>query len=266
MIPDRIKIWTTRGFTHAEDLTAGDKVISYNPSRGCTEYDTIASVQTDWQQLGLMGLKQASIFISVTPNHPLLIINPYSKELSRIPIKELFLKNGGKYKQFLTNKPFEPFRRTNSIEDIEWTARLAVSSSRFNQGVLYPNEIYPVIENLTALEAQAWLTTFFHWNILRRRTQYMKTCLLRSDAVKAMLYHVAPRAGVGTYYGSFKTKAHYSKWTQAFSIAKEGNTNITRLHWAMDRHEGLFYNIATKNGNALAKFGSSTYPIACEYS
>jgi hypothetical protein len=266
MIPDRIKIWTPRGYTHAGDLTPGDKVLSYNPSRGCTEYDTITMVQTDWRQLGLMGLKQASIFISVTPDHPLLIINPYTKELSRIPVEELFLKNGGKYKTFLTNKPFEPFKQNNSLEDVEWTARLAVSTSRFNQAPLYWDIIEPIIRDITALEARAWLNTFFHWNILRRRTQYMKTCLLRNEAVKAMLYHVAPRAGVGTYYGPFKTKAHFSKWTQALSIAKEGNTNITRLQWATDRHEGIFFKLATRNGNALARFGSSTFPIACDYS
>jgi len=266
MIPDKVLVWTTRGYQNIANLTPGDRVLSYNPERGCSEYDKIGYIQTDWKQQGLIGLRQCATYLLLTPDHPLLIINPKTKELTRTAINELFMTGGGKYKKLLMNKPFEPYKRTNDLEYIKWTARLAVSSSRFNVPPLYQDVIEEAIKDITGYEAQIWLNTFFHWGILRSRAQYMKTCMLRNRTIQDMLYHVAPRAGAGTYYGPFKTKAHHHLWQQAFSIAKQGDTNITRDHWCQDRHEGIFYSLSTKNGNFLGKQGSCTIPVACDYS
>lgn len=266
MIPDSTLVWTKRGYSNIADLTPGDKVLSYNQARGCTEYDQIGSIKTEWMQQGLIGLKQCATDLLLTPDHPLLIINPKTKELSRIAINDLFMRNGGKFNKLLTNKAFEPYKRTHDIEDVKWVARLAVSSCRFRIPPLYQDVIEELLKDITGYEAQVWLNTFFHWGILRSRTQYMKTCMLRNQTIRDMLYHVAPRAGVGTYYGPFKTKAKHHLWQQAFSIAKQGNTNIVREHWCQNRHVGIFYTLSTKNGNFVGKQGSCTIPVACDYS
>lgn len=263
MIPDRVLIWTTRGYQHVGELTVGDKVISYNPERACMEYDKVEYLETGWQSRGLIGIQHSYGSFLLTPDHPIPIINPYTRELQYEKIDDLFMSQTGKYKRVLTNKLFEPGTRRYSTDDIEWIARLAVSSSRFKMAPLYWDTIQEVVQDITGIEAREFLTTFFHWNILRSKPLYLKTCLLRNESIKAMLYHVAPRAGVGTFFGSLKTKAAYYKWVQGFSIAREGDLNITRQNWCADRHEGIFYNLATKNGNFLAKFGSSTIPIAC---
>lgn len=266
MIPDRVLIWTTRGYVNVGEVTVGDKVISYNEKRGCTEYDTIGSVHTEWKQQGLIGIKHASMQFVLTADHPLLVINPYTKELSRPIADDLFMHATGKYQKLLANKMFEPYNRSQQLDDVEWTARLAASSSRHKAPPLYSDVIEDSIRDLTGVEAQAWLTTFFHWNILRARTNYMKTTLLRSNFVKAMLYHVAPRAGVGTFIGPYKVKANHYRFNHAFSITREGDIQIQREHWCADRQDGILYNISTRNGNFLAKYASSTLPIACEYS
>src|SRR5690348_9165227 len=103
MIPDKVQVWTTRGYQNIANLTPGDKVISYNESKGCSEYDQIGSITTDWKQQGLIGLKQCATDIALTIDHPLLIINPKTKEVSRLAINDLFLQNGGKNKKLLMN-------------------------------------------------------------------------------------------------------------------------------------------------------------------
>jgi hypothetical protein len=266
MIPDRVHIWTARGFRNIGDVAVGDRVISYNPSRGCTEYDSIGSVQTEWKQKGLIGINRVGTNLLLTPDHPMLITNVRTKQLDRIKADDLFMSTFGRGNKLLMNRPFEPYCRQQPIEDVEWLARLAASSSRHKAPPLYYDAIEDGLRDITAQEAQAWLTTFFHWNILKARPNYMKTTLLRSSFVRAMLYHVAPRAGVGTYLGPYRNKPNHKRFVQAFSITKTGDSQIQREHWCADRQDGILYNLTTKNGNFLAKFGSSTFPMACEFS
>lgn len=264
MIPDTVLVWTKRGYQNIANCHVGDEVISYNPIRGCTEKDSIESIETEWKQQGLLGIRHSYASLMMTPDHPLLIINPRTKELDQISIDDLFMNSFGIKKRILTNKIFEPGAQRYSLDDIAWSARLAVSFSRYRHPPLYSDVIHEYIDDITGIEAQTWLETFFHWNILRPNTNFMKTCLLRSSFIKDMLYHVAPRAGVGTWYGSYVTRANRFKIpTQAFSITPETDVLPQKLNWCADRHEGVLYNISTRNGNFLAKFRTSTIPIAC---
>lgn len=265
MITDKTLIWTERGYINIDNLYVGDKVISYNADRHCTEYDAISWIHTDYQYCGLLGVKHAVINFLVSLDHPILLINAHTKEVQRSIIDDHFMKTLNYKKRLLTNKVFEPYQRSMDLDYVEWTARLAASSSRHRFAPLYSDVIEECIKDLTAVEAQAWLTTFFHWNVLRPQVNYMKTTLMRSAFTKDMIYHVAPRAGVGTYQGFFKTKAHFGLWVQAFSICKEANANLTKTNWAAGRHEGIMYNVATRNGNFLARHGYSTFPMACKY-
>lgn len=265
MIPSDVLIWTPRGYKPIGDLTVGDKVISYNADKGYSEYDTIGGISTEWKRQGLIGLKQSSINLLVSPDHPLLIIDPLSKELTRIPADDLFMKKTGVAQRLLANKMFEPYKRSNDMEYIAWTARLAASSARFKRPVLYSDEINSCLADICGEEAQLWVNTFFHWNVLRSRPVYMKTILTRNDFIKDMLYHVIPRAGSGTYWGPYRTRQKYIRHVYAFSTAKECDKNIEKHHWCAERQDGLMFNMKTGNGNFLGKMKWSTMPVACNF-
>lgn len=267
MLPDRMLIWTaSKGFTDVKNVYVGDKVISYNPARNCTEYDTISSISTDYVRRGLIGLNKADLHFLLTPDHPIMTINPYTKEVTRQPAENLFMRRTGKYTRIIGNRVFEPYRRTQDLDQVEWTARLAASSSRHDAPSKYADIIWDCLRDINGEEAQLWLNTFFHWNILKSRHNYMKTALMRSHWVRNMLYHTAPRAGVGTYWGSYKNKSYHYKYINAFSIGIESDHKIWNgTLWRADRQEGIVYNISTRNGSFLARYLGGTFLLACNY-
>jgi hypothetical protein len=266
MIPDRILVWTTRGYQNIENVHVGDRVISYNAARNCTEYDTVSAIHTEYVSTGLIGIKKVGLHCLMTPEHPLLVTNVYTKEVERIAAEDLFMRKLSKKKAVISNRMFEPYRRTQDIADVEWTARLAASSSRHSAPPLYNDAIWDVLKDLTAEEAQAWLTTYFGWNIMHPRLHYGKTTLLRSKFVRNMLYHVAPRAGVGTYWGPYKPRGNHNIYISAFSITLQRDIPIShRTSWCADRQNGIIYNISTKNGSFLARYLGGTFLMACDY-
>lgn len=264
MIPDRILVWTTRGYQQIGNVAVGDRIISYNESRGCTEYDEVLAIETEYVRMGLIGIKQIGLHYISTPDHPVLLIDQKTRELDRVPIEDLFMRKTGKNKAIISNKMFEPSQRTLDLDYLEWTARLAASSSREKMPVLENDLIWDSLGEITGPEAQHWLNTFFHWNILKPRNHYMKTILMRNSFVRDMLYHVAPRAGVGTYWGSIRTHPRVNKFVMAFSITKEKEHIISvPEQWRADRHVGIVYNITSRNGSFLARYLGGVFLLAC---
>lgn len=261
MIPDRTLIWTPRGYKNIRDLSVGDKVISFNPDKGYMEYDEVFSIKTDFYIGGLLGVKKVGCHFLLTPAHDILFINTKSRDTKRVPIEDRFMENAGGRNLLLGVKPFEPYKRSVDFDDVRWSARMAASSCRQDIPPLYEDKIWDIIKDITAPEAQEWLNTFFTWNILKPNPNYMRTVLMRNWFVRNMLYHVAPRAGVSTYWGPYRTKTWFQN---AFSLTKEGDHQLQRIHWRADRHESIVYNIKTKNGNFLARYLGGLHIQACE--
>lgn len=264
MIPDRILIWTPKGYKQIGDLAVGDRIISYNELRGCTEYDEVLAIETEYVRMGLIGIKQIGLHYISTPDHPVLLIDKKTRELESIPIEDLFMRKTAKNKAIVSNKMFEPYQRSQDLDYLEWTARLAASSSREKMPVIENAVIWDSIKEITGPEAQHWLNTFFHWNILKPRNNYMKTILMRNSFVRDMLYHVAPRAGVGTYWGLMRTHPRVKNFVMAYSITKEKENIIYSANqWCADRQEGIVYNITSRNGSFLARYLGGVFLLAC---
>lgn len=264
MIPDRILIWTTRGYQSIGELSPGDKVISYSEDRHCTEYDTVTSINTEYAQCGLLGIKKMTLHYLMTPEHPVLITDLKTNKLMRVPIEDLLMNNSNRHEAVLGCKPFEPYKRTQDLDDIKWSARLAASSARHKTSARHSDKIWHYIRDINGEESQHWINTFFNWNILQRRTNFQKTIFMHNSFVRDMIYHVAPRAGVTTYWGPHKTKAGI--YASAFSVGLPRNEKISStFQWRADRQDGIIYNISTKNGNFLARYLGGTFLMACNY-
>lgn len=264
MISDAVQLWTPLGFKSIGDISAGDRTISYNEHKGYNEYDSFDTVETTWRNIGTIGVHKVGYSFTQTTDHPILVFNRKTKLLNRMPIDKKFMHSMLTNNVLLSNMPFEPYRRSNELDYIEWTARMAASFSRQVAPPLCLNEIWGVLKDITAIEAQVWLNTFFHWGILKPRVNFMKTILLRSSFVRSMLFHVAPRAGVAAYWGSY-VRPGYHLGTYAFSIGINGLNPVAKSNWRAGRHEGIMYSVATKNGNFLAKHAGSTMLLACNY-
>lgn len=264
MIPDRNLIWTQRGYTHINYVSPGDQTISYNPERNCMEYDEISSIETDYYQGGLLGIKSIGLNCLYTPDHPILFTNIKTRELKRKPIRDIYMEKSRGDEQVLTPKPFEPYLRNQKDDELEWTARMAATSARHKRPPIYNDEIWKCLKDITAEEAQIWLNTFFHWNILQSKLHHMKTIFMHNQFVLNMVYHTAPRAGVSTYWGPHKTRRGI--YRSALSICTEKDIRLyTPEQWRADRQDGTIYNISTKNGNFLGKYLGGTLISACKY-
>lgn len=264
MIPDRTLVWTEKGYTHINYISPGDKVISYNPARNCMEYDVISAIETDWYEGGLLGIKSVGLNCLYTPDHPILMTDLVTRELSRVVIDDMYLKKTKKNEGLLTPKPFEPYCRKQEDDKLQWTARMAATSARHKRPPLFNNEIWDCLKDINAEEAQIWLNTFFHWNILQSKPHYMKTIFMHNPFVLDMVYHTAPRAGVSTYWGPHKTRKGI--YMSALSICLEKDITIyNRARWRADRQNGTIYNISTRNGNFLGKYLGGTLLSACNY-
>lgn len=267
MITIDTRIWTTRGWRWYDDLMIGETIMSYNELKGYNEYDKISSIKSEMRAEGIIGLKSKSMDQKITTDHPMLVINRSSKELERIRAGDLFFHSLMHKRKVLYNKGFEPYLRSQDWEDIKWSARYAASFAQNKTFSTYPQEILDIIENLTAIEAQQWIDTFVHWNIKRITGKaWGYIVCLRNHMVKDMLFHIAPRAGLGVQWSVHRgfTFAPKGMWAIKLSSMHDNATYRKNTGWWRDRYEGLMYNISTSNGNFLARTKRGTFLIACD--
>lgn len=250
------RIWTPYGYKFVDDLYIGEKVISFNPERGVCEYDTIQGIQIEFKSCMGYGINSKSMRMILTEDHDILVFNVISKQLTRVPLERIFLKRLRPYKEVvLCSAPFEPFLRSQEIEDIKWSARIA--SSIVNHRYAY-YDLDDIVRDLGGYEAQIWLDTFFHWNKLVAGKNYMASIKLINTYVRDLVFHVAPRAGVGANW-------HRAKEGYIMSITTNGDVfPRNSAGWFRQRIDEPVFNVTTTNGNVLAKATHGTFLVACK--
>lgn len=255
-------VWTKRGWLPAEELTIGDVTISYNSSRGCTEYDKISHIEIDYGVYPIFGLKTNSMNMAITSDHPILIRDKASKEIERKIMKDVFLFSFRRDKSILYSAPFEPFLRGQDLDDVAWSARIA---SSFGNVKYMPIELFHTVwntvENLCGIEAQHWIDIFFHWDVLQGGTYWSKAIKLRNRQVRDMVYHIAPRAGFGVRFMP-NPKKPTGQWIMGLSV--QNAPQISKINWYRDRLKEFVFNIKTINGNFLARKTGGTFLCACD--
>lgn len=254
-------VWTKRGWLTADELVIGDIVISYNPSRACTEYDKISYIKTDYKTNPIMGLKSHSINLAITPDHPFIVKNNVNKSVEVRNIDEVFLSSFNEGKTVLYTAPFEPYLMSQDLEDVAWSARVASSFGNVRyMPIEYFHEIWNIVGEATGVEAQHWIDVFFHWGILENGTYWSKATKLRNRQTRDMVYHIAPRAGFGTRF--MPNPKRVGQWI--IGLSAQNAPQIRRTHWYRDRIEGLFFNLKTKNGSFLARKTGGTFLCPCD--
>lgn len=249
-----IRIWTKRGWLWAEDLLVGDKVISFNPERNVCEYDEISSVQVEYRTCMGLGVKSNSMRQVLTEDHPLLMWSNNLRKLKRVPIRDKFMGTAKDINPLICHRIFEPYLVSQELEDIKWSARIAATRSRYTASWLNPG----FIDDLGGYEAQLWLDTFFHWNILIRGVNWMSSVQVDNTTVRNMVFDIAPRAGVGAKYYRYGRKT-------LISISKTGDVTLKSTKgWMQQPIDGLVFNVQTKNGSVLARSLKGTHLVACE--
>jgi len=255
-------VWTKRGWKKSDELAIGDKIISYSPSRNCTEYDEISSIQIDYGIKSIMGLRSSSMNMCVTPDHPFIVLDSKIKKTETISIKDVFLTNLYSGKTALYSSPFEPYAMSGNLDDIAWSARTAAS---FGNVLATPLDIFQrtwnAVEDIGGYEAQHWTDIFFHWSILQPGTYWSKAIPMSNKQTVELAYHVIPRAGFGVRYLRNPRK-NTRQWMLGLSVNSSPRIGIE--NWYQDRIEGFFFNIKTKNGNFLARKTGGTFLCACE--
>lgn len=264
MITSDIWVWTKRGWLNPGDLMVGDIVISYNPKRNCTEYDTIQHIHQEYGTNGLFGIQSKSMSMLVTKDHPVIVYNKQNNEAYRKPMDDIFMSYMVVGNNVLYNRWFEPYHITKDLDDLAWSARLTASFWRTKyMPAEYLGQIWPLIEDIHGIEAQHWIDVFFHWNILKRGVNWMKTIRLRNRDVRDMIFHVAPRAGVGAQFMPNPIKKPGNPWLM--SVSTTGDLALSPAGgWFKERRTGSTFNIKTSNGSFLAKRQSGTFICACD--
>lgn len=260
MIYDTL-VWTKRGWQRAENLIIGDVIISYNSSRDCTEYDSVTYIHTEYRSRSIMGLKTHSMDLAVTEDHPFLIIrSSLDKTLVRKAMNDVFL-NITKTQNILYTSSFEPYLMAQDMDDVAWSARVASSYGhvKYMPIDLY-NEVWKIAENICGIEAQHWIDIFFHWNVLMPGTYFAKATKLHNRQTRALVHHIAPRAG----FGSKVTRNPRGAGQWIIGLSTQTNPEVRKTNWYRDRVEGIFFNIKTKNGNFLAKKLGGTFLCPCD--
>jgi hypothetical protein len=249
------RIWTPFGYLFVDDLYVGEKVISFNPERGVCEYDEIKSIQMEYKSCMGYGLNSKSMRQLLTPDHPIMIWNFNTKELKRIPIEDRFMvsmPNGDK--AILMHALFEPYKQSQDLEDIKWSARMAASVASHARAAI---DIYDVTKDLGGYEAQLWLDTFFHWNRLVPMRNWMATVGLTNLEVRDIVFNIGPRAGVGIKSYRFRNKS-------LISMTVDGTVRPTTSScWFKQPINEPVFNLTTGNGNVLARSSNGTYLLAC---
>ncbi len=256
-------IWTKRGWLKAEELVIGDVVISYNPSRNCTEYDSVAEIKLEYGIKPIYGVKSHSLNWAFTPEHPFIVVNNLYKTIERFSIEEKFLTCYAKNKSILYTSPFEPYLVSNDLDDVAWSARLAASfGNNISIPIKYQKDVWDIIENISGVESMHWIDTFFHWGILEPGTYWSKATKLHNKQVRDMVYHVAPRAGFGTRF--MRNPKRRGQWM--IGLSTQNKCQILKTSWYRDRVEGYFFNIKTKNGSFLGRAKGGTFLCPCDLS
>lgn len=255
-------IWTKRGWLRADELIIGDVTISYDSQRNCTEYDKISHIQTEYGINAILGLKSHSLNLSVTPDHPFILRNTKYKFIERKAISDVFLKSFNEERTVLYAAPFEPYLLSKDLDDVAWSARVAssFSNSRY-MPISHIKDIWDIVEDLCAYEAQHWVDIFFHWNVLLAGSYWSKAVKLENKQVKDLVHHIAPRAGFGSKL-TRNPKIAGNKWI--IGLATQNAPQIRNINWYRDRIEGLTFNVKTKNGNFLAKKSYGTFLCPCD--
>lgn len=254
-------IWTKRGWLKAEELTVGDITISYSLSRNCTEYDSISEISLDYGIKPIFGLKSHSLNLALTPDHPFIEVDFLYKEMKRLTIDDKFLSFYGRNKSVLYTAPFEPYAKSNDLDDIAWSARLAASfGNNISIPLRYQKDIWEIIENISGLEARHWIDVFFHWGILEPGTYWSKATKLHNKQVRDMVYHVAPRAGFGTRF--MRNPKRRGQWL--IGLSTQNQCQVQKTSWYRDRVEGYFFNIKTRNGSFLGRAKGGTFLCPCD--
>ena len=251
-------VYTNRGWVSPEELMWGDRVVSFNPERGVCEYDKVYGIQLDYKQCSGLGIRSNTMRSLLTPEHPLMIWDNKKKKLTRTPIKEVFMSkyNYGRPTSILAHRLFEPYRRTQDMDDIRWSARIAATFSNARHAFVPEQHM---VDDLGGLEAQAWLETFFHWNRKLPGVNWQGTVRLGNRQVRDMLFNIGWRAGVGV-------KWRRPRKSYAVSITNHGDaTPYADSGWMSHQIDGLVFNVSTKNGNVLMRSYNGTYLMACEY-
>lgn len=254
-------IWTKRGWLHATDLTIGDVIISYSPSRNCTEYDEISHIKLDYGKNSILGLKTHSMNLSVTPDHPFILKNNKYKTVERKTIDDVFFSSLKDRKTVLYSEPFEPYLMSKDLDDVAWSARVASSFGNVRYLPMdYSRQVWNIIDDLAGAEAQHWIDTFFHWDVLVSGTYWSKAVKIRNRQTKEMVYHIAPRAGFGTRFMPNPRKI--GQWI--IGLSTQNAPQISNTNWYRDRIEGYFFNIKTRNGSFLARKTGGTFLCPCD--
>lgn len=255
-------IWTKRGWLKSEELIIGDTIISYNPSRNCTEYDEVKHINMEYGSYTLYGLRNNSMNMAITPDHPLILLNRLSKIAERKTIDDVFLSSLRSSKHVLYTSPFEPYLVGQELDDVIWSARVAVGFSFVRyMPIEYADQIWHIIREASALEAQHWIDTFFHWNVLEGGTYWSKAVKLRNRQVRDMIFHLVPRAGFGARFMP-NPKKPTGPWIMG--LAHGTHPHIFQENWFRDRKTSHVFNIGTKNGSFLALNHGGTFLCACD--
>jgi len=255
-------IWTKRGWLRAEELVIGDVVISYNSSRNCTEYDNVDYIKIDYGANPILGLKTNSMNMAVTPDHPVLIKDRGTKIVERKSMDDVFLYTFKRDKSFLYTSPFEPYLRGQDLNDVAWSARVASSfgNVRYMPIELF-HAVWNIVDDICGIEAQHWIDTYFHWDVLQGGTYWSKAVKLRNRQTRDMVYHIAPRAGFGARFMP-NPKKPTGQWIMGLSV--QNSPKIGKSSWYRDRLQGFVFNIKTKNGSFLARKTGGTFLCACD--
>lgn len=186
-------IYTTRGWKTAEEVYVGDKIISFNPTRNCCEYDRIEAVEIKWLNTGGMGMQKLGAYCLISPDHPVILINK-DRSTERKKIKDVFTTN----KTLLFNKWFEPYHRSLDEEDIRYSARILAGYRMHCNPRIDFSWIKNIVSGLGGIEARWWLESFFQWGVLVNNVNYTKNAKIASGEIREIALIAAAKAGVGT--------------------------------------------------------------------
>lgn len=251
-------VWTINGWKRPHDLYIGDTIMSFNPDRNCCEYDKVYSVETAFnEQMGL-GIWNKGMRQLLTPDHHILVWHYKNKQLERFPIEDRFMRKiHFPHKGIIYNSMYEPYIRTQDIEDIKWSARVTATYCMSKKYV----DVWDIVRNLGGYESQIWIDTFFHWNSLLYSGSWQYRVRLPNHSIRDIIFHIAPRAGLGAYW------KQPDKIIRDYSICISNSDPVhvnSKLGWVMKPMDYMF-NMSSKNGNFLARNTRANFIVACDY-
>lgn len=268
MISEDTLIWTKYGWQRYYDLAVGDSIISYNSELNHCEYDKITSINTEYKQEMFYEINHKGMKMCISQDHDINVFNLLTYKNSKIPIKDMFGKKLIKKQRVLYNRPFKPYDRSQDMEDVAWSARVCASYGSIDNFNEYPYEILNIIKELTGPEAREWIDTFYHWSLKRMASpNWMFNVCLRNKMVRDMIFHVAPRAGVGAWWASLvqgQTNKNVMNASWGMRISNLSDASIQLPYgWGKRAYQNVAYNISTGNGTFLARRKGGTFLMSC---